>query len=55
MSPDDTKILELNLYQKSDKAPCIVYADLEQKRLMDAKIILKTYPQFFLKTMMKSL
>ena len=29
MSPDDTKILELNLHQKSDKAPCIVYADLE--------------------------
>ena len=26
---DDTKILELNQYQKSDKAPFIVYADLE--------------------------
>ena len=29
MSSDNIKILELNLYQKFDKAPCIVYADLE--------------------------
>ena len=26
---DDTKILEFNQYQKSDKAPFIIYADLE--------------------------
>ena len=26
---EDTKILELNQYQKSDKAPFIIYADLE--------------------------
>ena len=25
----DTKILELNQYQKADKAPFIIYADLE--------------------------
>ena len=25
----DTKILEFNQYQKSDKAPFIIYADLE--------------------------
>ena len=26
---DDTRILEFNQYQKSDKAPFIIYADLE--------------------------
>ena len=26
---EHTKILELNQYQKSDKAPFIIYADLE--------------------------
>ena len=26
---EDTKILEFNQYQKSDKAPIITYADLE--------------------------
>ena len=26
---EDTKLLELNQYQKSDKAPFIVYADLQ--------------------------
>ena len=26
---EDTKILEFNEYQKLDKAPCIIYADLE--------------------------
>ena len=25
----DTKVLEFNQYQKSDKAPFIIYADLE--------------------------
>ena len=29
MSSGDTKILEFNQYQKSDKAPFIIYADLE--------------------------
>ena len=29
MPSEDTKILELNQYQKSDRAPFIVYADLE--------------------------
>ena len=29
MSSEDTKILELNQYQKSNKVPFIIYADLE--------------------------
>ena len=29
MSSEDTEILEFNQYQKSDKAPFIIYADLE--------------------------
>ena len=29
MPSEDTKILEFNKYQKSDKAPFIIYADLE--------------------------
>ena len=29
MLSKDTKILEFNQYQKSDKAPFIIYADLE--------------------------
>ena len=29
MSSEDTEILEVNQYQKSDKAPFIIYADLE--------------------------
>ena len=29
MSSEDSKILEFNRYQKSDKAPCFIYADLE--------------------------
>ena len=29
MPSEDTKILELNQYQKSDKAPFIIYGDLE--------------------------
>ena len=29
MLPDDTKILGFNQYQKSDKTPFIIYADLE--------------------------
>ena len=29
MPSEDTKMLEFNQYQKSDKAPFITYADLE--------------------------
>ena len=29
MPSEDTNILEFNEYQKSDKAPFIIYADLE--------------------------
>ena len=29
MPSDDTEILEFNQYQRSDKAPFIIYADLE--------------------------
>ena len=29
MSSENTKILEFNQYQKSDKAPFIIYSDLE--------------------------
>ena len=29
MASEDTKILEFNQYQKSDKVPFIIYADLE--------------------------
>ena len=29
MTSEDTKILELNQYEKLDKAPFIIYADLE--------------------------
>ena len=41
-------ILEFNQYQKSDKAPFIVYADLKcfnRNRLLDVKIILAHYLQ----------
>ena len=31
MPSQDTEILELNQYQKSDKAPLIIYADLEYR------------------------
>ena len=29
MTSEDTKISEFNQYQKSDKAPFMIYADLE--------------------------
>ena len=43
----NTKILEFNQYQKSDKASFIIYAYLEiyEKRLMDIKRILKIHLQ----------
>ena len=45
MPSEDTRILEFNQYQKSDKAPFIIYSDLECKRLMDVEIILKIHLQ----------
>ena len=46
MSFEDTKILQFDQYQQPDKAPFIIYVDLEWliKRLMDIKIILKIHP-----------
>ena len=29
MSPEDTKMIEFNQFQKSDRAPFIIYTDLE--------------------------
>ena len=46
MPSENTKILEFNQYQKSDKVPFIVFTDLEciiEK--IDLKIILKIYLQ----------
>ena len=40
---EDTEILEFNQYQKSDKAPFIIYADLDG--LMDVKLILEIHPE----------
>ena len=47
MPSEDTKILEFNQYQKYDKAPFIICADLEciTKWLMGVKIILKIHLQ----------
>ena len=42
MSFKDTKILEFNQYQKSDKAPSIIYADLE--RLIEKIDVCKNNP-----------
>ena len=43
----DTKIFEFNQYQKSDKAPFLIYADLEciMEKIHDVKIILKFHRQ----------
>ena len=44
----DTKILEFNQNQKSDKAPFIIYADLQciiEKKIKDVKILLKIHLQ----------
>ena len=41
MASEDTKILEFNQYQKSDKAPFMIYPDLECLiEKSDVKIIL---------------
>ena len=45
---EDTKILEFSRYQKSHKAPLIIYGDLEniqKKRLVAVKVILKVHLQ----------
>ena len=44
MPSEDNKILEFNQYQKSDKAPFIIYADLEcLTKKIDECIILKIH------------
>ena len=47
MPVEDTKILEFNQYQKSDKAPFIIYADLECliENIDGFKKILKIHPK----------
>ena len=47
MPSEDTKTLEFNKYKKSDKAPFIVYADLECiiENMTDLEIILKIHLQ----------
>ena len=47
MSSNDTKILEFNQYQKSDKAPFIIYADLKCiiEKIDGCKIILRIHLQ----------
>ena len=45
MFSEDSKILEFNQYQESDKTSFIIYVDLEclKEKMMDAKIILKIH------------
>ena len=47
MPSEDTKILEFNQYQKSDKVPFIIYAYLECiiEKIDGCKIILKVHLQ----------
>ena len=47
MPSEDTKILEFNEYQKSDKAPFIIYAYLEFiiEKIDGCKVILKIHLQ----------
>ena len=47
MPSDDTKILEFNQHQKSDKTPFITYADLDfiKEKNNGCKIILKIHLQ----------
>ena len=47
MSSEDTEILEVNQYQKSDKAPFIIYADLEWliEKVDECKIIPQNHLQ----------
>ena len=47
MTSEDTKILEFNQYQKSDKTPFAIYADLEclTEKIDNVKIILNILSQ----------
>ena len=47
MPSEGTKILQFNQYQQLDKAPFIIYEDLEclMERLMIVQIILKMHSQ----------
>ena len=47
MPSDNTKILEFNQYQKSNKATFIIQTDFDyiMEKLMDVKIILKIHLQ----------
>ena len=47
MSSENTKILEYNQYKKSDKAPFIIFVDLECliEKIDGCKIILKIHSQ----------
>ena len=47
MPSEDTKMLEFNQYQKSDKAPSIIYKDFGSfiKQWMDVKTILRNLLQ----------
>ena len=47
MSSEDTEISEFNQYQKSDKAPFIIYADLECiiEKIDGCKTNLEIHPQ----------
>ena len=47
MHSEETKILEFNQYQKSDKESFIIYADPEYiiEKIEDVKMILKTHLQ----------
>ena len=47
MPSEDTEILKFNQYQKSEKAPFVVYADLQCliEKIDDPEIILKIYLQ----------
>ena len=47
MPSEDTKMLEFNQYQKSDKAPSIIYKDFGSfiKQWMDVKKILRNLLQ----------
>ena len=44
---EDTKIMRFNQYQKSDKTPLIIHADLQffDKKGTDIKMTLKDYLQ----------
>ena len=45
MTSRDTKILEFNQYQKSDKVTFTIYADIELEKTDGCKMILKIHLQ----------